>query len=218
MIRIGDQGPDQINTIVQRLRASTGVTEGSVRISSSHQPIIAWASKIENGTEDPSFQIGVGAASSAQPQIRHDVGTRLLIPSSAYSDTFTSSLVVLNMDSQPNNLTITAYDTSGNLLAPPLMTALSVGAQFRSSNILQQLGAPFGSFGPIKVESISNRLLSAVSQVRTNRGFAGLFLASKCPNRLDRRIHSGGAGLRTSWDTCNLSHQSRTQQRQLRNG
>jgi len=172
-----DSAADQINTIVQRLRASSGVTEGSVRISSSLQPIIAWASKIENGTDDPSFQIGVGAVSSAQPQTRHDVGTRLLIPSSAYSDTFTSSLVVLNMDSQPNNITITAYDTSGNPLATPLMATLSVGAQFRSNNILQQLGAAFGSFDPINVESTSDRLLSAVSEVRINRGFAGFFPA-----------------------------------------
>jgi len=177
MIRIGDQGPDQINAIVQRLRASTGVTEGYVRISSSFGPIIAWASKIENGTEDPSFQIGVGAASSGQQQIRHDVGTRLLIPSSAYSDTFTSSLIVLNMDNQPNTVTITAYDSSGNPLAPPFPTTLPVGGQFRSSNILQQLGAAFGSFGPIRVESTSNRLLSAVSEVRTNKGFAGFFPA-----------------------------------------
>jgi hypothetical protein len=27
----------------------------------SNQPIHAWASKIENGTGDPSFQIGIGA-------------------------------------------------------------------------------------------------------------------------------------------------------------
>ena len=168
---------DQVNTIVQRLRGSIGVTEGYVKISSSLQPIIAWASKIENGTDDPSFQIGIGAASSGQQPIRHDVGTRLLVPSSAYSDTFTSSLIVLNIDSQPNNITISAYDASGNPLAPPLMTTLSVGAQFRSSNILQQLGAAFGSFGPIKVESTSNRLLSAVSEVRNNQGFAGFFPA-----------------------------------------
>jgi len=153
------------------------VTEGYVKISSSFGPIIAWASKIENGTEDPSFQIGVGAASSAPQSVRHDVGTQLLIPSAAYSDTFTSSLTILNMDSQPNNITITAYDTNGKTLAPPLMTTLSVAGQFRSSNILQQLGAPFGSFGPIKLESSSDRLLTAVSEVRTNQGFAGFFSA-----------------------------------------
>ena len=170
------RAPEQINTIVERLRGSSGVTEGYVKISSA-QAIIAWASKIENGTEDPSFQIGVGAASSGQQQIRRDVGTRLLIPSSSYSETFTTSLVVLNMDTQPNDVTITAYDSSGNHLAPPFPTTLPVGGQFRSSNILQQLGAAFGSFGPIKVESTSNRLLSAVSEVKTFKGFAGFFPA-----------------------------------------
>jgi hypothetical protein len=84
-------------------------------------------------------------------------------------------LVVLNMDSQPNSVTFTAYDTGGNPLAPPLTTTLPVGGQFRSNNILQQLGATLGSFGPIKVESSDNRLLSAISEVRSHQGFAGFF-------------------------------------------
>ncbi len=168
--------PEQINTIVQRLRGSTGVTEGYVRISSL-QPIIAWASKVENGNDDPSFQIGVGAPSSAQQEARYDVGTRLLVPSSAYSDTFTSSLVVLNMDSQPNSITITAHDTGGNPLAPPFTTTLPAGGQFRTSNILQQLGVASGSFGPISVESTNNHLLSAISEVKSNQGFGGFFPA-----------------------------------------
>jgi hypothetical protein len=168
--------PDQINAVVQRLRGSAGVTEGYVRISSL-QPIIAWASKMENGTDDPSLQVGVGTAASDPQEVRSDVGTRLLVPSSAYSDAFTSSLVVLNMDSQPNSVIITAYDTGGNPLAPPLATTLPVGGQFRSNNMLRQLGAAFGSFGPIKIESANNRLVSAVSEVRNNQGFGGYFPA-----------------------------------------
>ena len=35
-------------------------TNGYLTIT-SNQPIHAWASKIENGTGDPSFQIGIGA-------------------------------------------------------------------------------------------------------------------------------------------------------------
>jgi hypothetical protein len=38
----------------------------------------------------------------------------------------------LNMDSQPNSITITAYDAGGNPLAPPLTTTLPVAGQFRS--------------------------------------------------------------------------------------
>ena len=167
---------NQINTIVQRLRGSAGLTEGYIRMSST-QPIIAWASKIENGTDDPSFQAGVGAASSDSQESRSDVGTRLLVASAAYSDVFASTLVVLNMDSQPNSITITAYDAGGNPLAPPLTTTLPVAGQFRSSNILQQLGAALGSFGPIKIESSSNQLLSAVSEVKSSHGFSGFFPA-----------------------------------------
>lgn len=51
-------GLTQIDGIVQRLRRSAPVTRGHLRIESS-QPIIAWASKIDNGTDDPSFQIGL---------------------------------------------------------------------------------------------------------------------------------------------------------------
>lgn len=121
--------------------------------------------------------IGIGlqmtAVSSAQRQ--QSVGTRLLIPSSAYSDTFTSSLVVQNLELGPNRFTISAYDTGGNPLGTPLTTSLLYGNQFRSSNILKDLGAPQGSFGPIKVESLNNQLLSAGSEVRSSQGFAGFF-------------------------------------------
>jgi hypothetical protein len=46
-----------------RVRDSIGAlngTNGYLTIT-SNQPIHAWASKIENGTGDPSFQIGIGA-------------------------------------------------------------------------------------------------------------------------------------------------------------
>jgi len=133
------------------------------------------------GVVSSDFQKGVGLASgfpipSPSPrQVRQDMGIRLLIPSSAYSDTFTSSLVIMNQELGPNTLIISAYDTSGDPLGTPLTITLLYGKQFRSNNILKDLGAPFGSFGPIKVESASNRLLSAVSEVRSNQGFAGFF-------------------------------------------
>jgi hypothetical protein len=44
--------------------AALNGTNGYLTIS-SNQPIHAWASKIENGTGDPSFQIGIGALAGA---------------------------------------------------------------------------------------------------------------------------------------------------------
>jgi len=119
-----------------------------------------------------AISLQIAAISSAQMPA---VGTRLLIPSAAYSETFTSSLVVMNLELGANNINITAYDTSGSPIGTPLLTTLLFGSQFRSSNILKDLGVAFGSFGPIRVESANNRLLSAVSEVRSSQGFAGSF-------------------------------------------
>src|SRR5688572_17726578 len=80
------------------------------------------------GVVSSDFQKGVGLAFSGFPipspsprQVRQDMGIKLLIPSSAYSDTFTSSLVIMNQELGPNTLVISAYDTSGNPLGTPLM-------------------------------------------------------------------------------------------------
>jgi len=108
-------------------------------------------------------------------QVRDGVGTRLLIPSSAYLDTFTSSLVIQSLDLGLNPVTISAFDAGGNPLGSPLTTRLFYGRQFRSSNILKDLGAPMGSFGTIRVESASNLLISAGSEVRSSQGFGGFF-------------------------------------------
>jgi hypothetical protein len=56
-------GLTQLDHIVERLRGSADVNGGYLRIVSS-QPILAWASKVDNGTDDPSFQIAIGGASS----------------------------------------------------------------------------------------------------------------------------------------------------------
>jgi hypothetical protein len=74
--------------------------------------------------------------SSAQ-QLRQDVGTKLLIPSSARTATFTSLLVVLNLDTQPNNVTIIARRADGSLIGVPLGTTIPVGGRFRSTELIR---------------------------------------------------------------------------------
>ena len=62
---VAGNGMTQVNGIVRDLLNSGGAVTGQngfLRIT-SNQPIHAWASKIENGTGDPSFQIGIGALS-----------------------------------------------------------------------------------------------------------------------------------------------------------
>jgi hypothetical protein len=110
-------------------------------------------------------------------QIRLDAGTELLVPSSARTGNFTSLLVVINLDTQPNNVTITARSSGGAILGNPINTTISVGARFRSIDILGDMGVPVGptAFGPIRIQSNNLKVFSAVSQVYTPKDTGGFF-------------------------------------------
>ena len=54
--------------------------------------------------------------SSVFAQVRQDIGTKILIPSSARTASFTSLLVVVNLDSDQNQITITARNNGGTTL------------------------------------------------------------------------------------------------------
>lgn len=111
--------------------------------------------------------------------IRQDAGTKMLIPSSSRTSTFTSVLAVINLDSQPNDVTITARRSDGTLLGTPISTTIPAGGRFRSTDILGDMGVPVhpGSYGPIIVESTNHKLLSAVSDVLNVQGPGGFFPA-----------------------------------------
>lgn len=107
-------------------------------------------------------------------QLRQDAGTRILVPSSARTGTFTSFLGILNLEGIPNSIRITSLDTSG-LPTGTLVAALPGFGRFRSTDILKDLGAPVGAFGPIIIESTNGVLLSAVSEVSSDQGPGGFF-------------------------------------------
>ena len=119
------------------------------------------------------FLVFMGATGFAQ-QVRQDVGTQLLIPSSAKIAGFTSFLAVENLDSQPNNVKIDARDTNGVQLGERT-TTIPVGGKFRSTDILSDLGITGDAFGPITVESTNGRVLAAVSEVTSTDGPGGFF-------------------------------------------
>jgi hypothetical protein len=118
--------------------------------------------------------LGFGA-SEAFSQQRLDAATKVLIPSSARTATFTSFLAVINLDSQDNAITITARRANGSVIGNPFSTVLSTGGRFRSTDILGQLGGGLGEFGPITVESTNGKFLSAVSEVSSVQGPGGFF-------------------------------------------
>jgi hypothetical protein len=106
-------------------------------------------------------------------QVRQDIGTKLLVPSSARTATFTSLLAVVNLDNETNLVTITARDSNGSIIGQKNEN-IPVGGRFRNENILSELGAGSGSFGPITVESTNGKVLTAASEVYT-AGAAGFF-------------------------------------------
>jgi len=136
-----------------------------------------------------------------------------LIPSSAKSDRFTSLLFVVNQDSSTNEVAITsrrvdgAVDGSLNVSLPP-------GGFFRSTDILGGLKLPMGSFGPLTVESSNNKMLAAVSEVRSTVGTGGFFAGRAEKTASTERViaevvDTGGRGtsgtFRTNLGVNNLS-------------
>jgi hypothetical protein len=67
VIGVPGNGLNQQNLVVRLLVGSSGVTgqTGYLKLV-SNVPIVAWATKIENGSEDPSFQLGIAATSISQ--------------------------------------------------------------------------------------------------------------------------------------------------------
>ena len=119
--------------------------------------------------------------SSVFAQVRQDIGTKILIPSSARTASFTSLLVVVNLDNDQNQITITARDNGGSIIGQKNEN-IPVGGRFRSADILGELGAGINSSGPITVESTNGKILSASSEVSTTfqingvtTGAAGFF-------------------------------------------
>lgn len=119
--------------------------------------------------------LAFGASEGFAQQQRLDAATKILIPSSARTATFTSFLAVINLDTQDNAFTITARRADGSVIGNPFSTVLSAGGRFRSTDILGQVGGALGEFGPITVESTNGRILSAVSEVSSVQGPGGFF-------------------------------------------
>jgi hypothetical protein len=159
----------QVDGIVRRMLGAGSSTSGYLKLTSD-QTIHAWASKIDNGTDDPSFETAIG-------QSAVESGPRILIPSVVRNSRFTSSLVLINRDSaQTVNYTITARSTDGAQLAT-LTGQLAPGAAYRTADVMTDLGIAGEPFGPLSIETTQPLALAAASEVRSASGTAGFFPA-----------------------------------------
>src|SRR5262249_6702857 len=162
--QLASLGMLQVNNIVRFLingSSSSTITnqQGYLRITSD-QPIKAFATQIDNASQDPSIEDSTAGG-----------GSDLLLESSANSN-FQSSLVIVNPNDSAVTLTVISRQGeatgNGNVTGSRSIN-IAPGGYFASSNILQDLGAT-SAFGPVEVLSTSGSPLIAVSRVYSTGG------------------------------------------------
>jgi hypothetical protein len=164
-VQVEAEGLEQINSVARFLfENSVGSDiEGNLYLESD-RPISAWASQIDNITNDPSLLLSKRSGT-----------TRVLIPSSANLGTFSSSLVLMNVGISTAQVVLKAYGTSGQLLgqsSAPMLIAPNGVMSFE--NVLQSLGVT-DNYGPIEIVSLNNVPVIASSRVSSATRSGGFF-------------------------------------------
>jgi len=132
-------------------------------VITASQPLIAFATQIDNTSDDPSLQTGrsVGA-------------TQLLIPSATSVNQFRSSLVVQNAGSAAAQVRLRQRDTDGTIRGE-LVISIPPNGFYTQDNIHAALGLN-GLFGPLEITSLNSIPLIATSRVYSvNSGTSGFF-------------------------------------------
>ena len=164
-VQVEAEGLKQINSVARFVfEDSLGTDIAGNLYLESDQPISAWASQIDNTTNDPSLLLSKRTGT-----------TRVLIPSSANMGTFSSSLVLMNVGVTTAQVVLKAYGTAGELLgqsSAPLNIAPNGVLSF--DNVLQSLGVT-DNYGPIEIVSLNNVPVIATSRVSSATRSGGFF-------------------------------------------
>ena len=154
-VEMGPLGLKQINSIARILYEENPDQEiqGSLYFESD-QPIRAWASQIDNETNDPSLL-----------QSHRTGSSRILIPSAANLPSFSSSLVLMNVGFNTAQVLIKAYDLNGSVIGQTQTPfSLTPRGMLTFENVLQTLGVT-DTYGPVEIVSLNDVPLRAVSRV-----------------------------------------------------
>ena len=164
-VQVDPQGLRQINSVGSFLAEGSlgNDIQGSLYLESD-QPVYAWASQIENTTNDPSLLLSKPTGT-----------TKILIPSAANTSAFTSSLVVMNLGTVTAQVALKAYSVGGAVLGETT-TPLSISPNglLRFENILQTLGVT-NNYGPVEITALNSVPLVASSRVSSTSKTGGFF-------------------------------------------
>jgi hypothetical protein len=165
-VMVMPRGMTQLNQVVRQLlnRGELTNVEGYVRLESS-QPILGWASQIDNTTHDPGFAVSKGGGAS-----------KLLVQSTANIGNFKSSLVVVNLGEAAAAVDVVAYNVEGTVQGELRGQVIPPRGFVSFANVLESLGT-FNSFGPVKILSTNGQPLLATSRVYSLSHTGGFFEA-----------------------------------------
>ena len=170
----------QINDVISSLNGSIGT---GWLMMFSDEPFTAWASIISNSTNDPSIemaipiQIGKPSPFAEGLAVGYE-GTRLMIPSSVKTGTYSSSLVVLNIGMSAGDFTAKLHDNNGQIVESKSISINSNGL-YVNNDIRSAVN---GTFGEIVIEPASDSvILMASSIVKSSSGNGAFFPAFTLP-------------------------------------
>jgi len=175
-LSVSPQGLVQVNNILRYLLAGSSIApvtnqQGYLKLT-SNSPIKAFATQIDNLTNDPSIENSVSSGSA-----------NLLLKSSANSS-FRSTLAIVNPNASPASVEITAREgssTNNGIVTGTRVVTIPASGQFVSENILSEIGAS-AVFGPVELRSLTGTPIIAVSRVYSVTGnTSGFFNAQPLP-------------------------------------
>ena len=160
-VTVPAKGLTQLNHVVRQLinLDIASDLEGYVELESD-QPIRAWASEIDNKTNDPGFDVGQAQGSN-----------RLLLRSTNLGN-FRSSVVVVNGNDAAAIVDVVSRDEGGRIQGELRGLSIPAKGYFGSANVLQTLGVSQGS-GTIEIISTNGQPVIATSRIYSNSRTSG---------------------------------------------
>ncbi len=148
------RGMKQYDNVVRLLQKASDVTgrEGYLLLESSSN-LRAWASQIDNVTNDPSMEVGRSSGSS-----------RVLIPSSVSNSNFKTSLMIVNTSAASGQINLEAHNTDGVMQGSPLTMTLPQAGYVFVEDFYSTLGVD-NAFGPIFITADTGMQILATARI-----------------------------------------------------
>jgi hypothetical protein len=139
----------------------SGVTgqQGYLKIT-ANVPVKAFATQIDNVTNDPSIETSVSGSSSD-----------LLLQSSANTN-FLSTLSIVNPNNSANTITLISREggpVNNGAIRGTKTIVIPPNGSYVTDNLLQEIGST-SSFGPIEIHAVPSLPIIAVSRVYARLG------------------------------------------------